>query len=244
MYELLDVHPLTLVIVSAAVMVTPLHLMATYVFSGASARKGALIAAAVLAWGAVMAWVCLSNLVGRLGAPLGSLLVPLCWLAPSLVVFLLRDWLLAEPLSQRWLVGLQLWRVIGAVFLVEMARGKLPAIFAIPAGVGDVLVAVLAAGVLWVHRRAAQLPSAAVMAVVLLGAADFLSAFFFGFFSSVGPQQFFFPAVRNDALLFPTGMIPLFLVPYAIAFHTLSVLALRRSAGLATPARALAASPA
>ncbi|HEV3258023.1 MAG TPA: hypothetical protein VG013_14155, partial [Gemmataceae bacterium] len=57
----------------------------------------------------------------------------------------------------------------------------------------------------------------------------FLSAFFFGFTSSPGPQQLFFPTVVNDSLLFPTGLIPLFLVPCAICFHTLSLLELRRS---------------
>jgi hypothetical protein len=38
--------------------------------------------------------------------------------------------------------------VIGAVFLLEMARGNLPGIFADPAGVGDVLVALVALVVL------------------------------------------------------------------------------------------------
>jgi hypothetical protein len=59
--------------------------------------------------------------------------------------------------------------------------------------------------------------------------ADFISAFFFGYFSSDGPAQLFFPEIANNTLLYPTGLIPLFLVPYAIFFHTLSWLTLRRS---------------
>jgi hypothetical protein len=227
MYELFDAHPVTLVVVMAALMVTPLHLLATYVFSGASARKGAIVAAVTLCWGAFMVWFCLARVVERSG-PLGNLFVPMLWAAPSLLVWLARDWLLAEPLSQRWLIGLQLWRVIGALFLVEMARGQLPAIFALPAGIGDIAVALLAAVVLWRGRGKSELPAGAVIAVLALGIADFVSAFFFGFFSSAGPQQLFFPEVPNRALLFPTGLIPLFLVPYAIAFHTLSWLTLRR----------------
>ena len=227
MYELLDAHPATLVVVMAALMVTPLHLLATYVFSGASARKGAIVAAVTLVWGAFMVWFCLARVVEHSG-PLGNLYVPLLWAAPSLLVWLARDWLLAEPLSQRWLIGLQLWRVIGALFLVETARGQLPAVFALPAGIGDIAVALLAAVVLWRGRGQSVLPAGAVFAVLALGIADFISAFFFGFFSSAGPQQLFFPEVPNRALLFPTGLIPLFLVPYAIAFHTLSWLTLRR----------------
>lgn len=38
------------------------------------------------------------------------------------------------------------------------------------------------------------------------------------------PLQLFFPAVPNHVIVFPTGMIPLFLVPYAIFFHVLSAL--------------------
>jgi hypothetical protein len=36
--------------------------------------------------------------------------------------------------------------------------------------------------------------------------------------------QLFFPAVTSRLILFPTGMIPLFLVPYAIFYHVLSLL--------------------
>ena len=227
MYDLFDAHPATLVVVMAALMVTPLHLLATFVFSGASARKGAIVAAVTLGWGAFMVWFCLARVVERSG-PLGNLYVPLLWAAPSLLVWLARDWRLAVPLSQRWLIGLQLWRVIGALFLVEMSRGQLPGVFALPAGIGDIAVALLAAGVLWRGRGQSVLPAGAVIAVLALGIADFISAFFFGFFSSAGPQQLFFPEVPNRTLLFPTGLIPLFLVPYAIAFHTLSWLSLRR----------------
>lgn len=244
MFEMLDAHPLTFVIVMAAVLVPPFHTLATFVFSGASARKGAIIGALFLAWGAFMVWFCLANVVGWFGQPLGALFIPLFWLAPSVVLFLARDWVLGEPLSQRWLVGLQVWRVIGGVFLIEMARGNLPAIFAVPAGVGDIAVALVALAVLWRSRNSPQIPAGAVRLVLVLGVVDFASAFFFGFFSTVGPQQIFFPDVRNDTLLFPTGMIPLFLVPYAIFFHTLSWLALRRSAVGGRAAMQLAPRPA
>jgi hypothetical protein len=243
-FDMLDAHPLTFVIVMAAVLVPPFHTLATFVFSGASPRKGVIVGALFLAWGAFMVWFCLANVVAQAGSPLGNLFVPLFWLGPSVLLLLARDWVLSEPLSQRWLVGLQIWRVIGGVFLIEMARGNLPAVFAVPAGVGDIAVALVASIVLWRCRHAARVPVAAVRLVLVLGVIDFACAFFFGFFSTVGPQQIFFPLVRNDTLLFPTGMIPLFLVPYAIFFHTLSWLSLRRSAageGTAsrwTPARA------
>lgn len=227
MDPLLDAHPVTVITVVAALLVTPFYLLCTYVFSGASPRKGAVMGALFLAWGAVMTQLCLTDVTTRLGAP-GQLVVPLCWAAPSVALFLARRWALAEPLSQHWLVGLQLWRAIGAVFLLELARGELPAVFALPAGVGDVLVAVVALAVLLSHRSKPNIDRGPLLLVLTLGVLDFLSAFFFGFTSSEGPQQLFAHDFPNRVLLWPTGMIPLFLVPYAIFFHVLSWLNWRR----------------
>jgi hypothetical protein len=170
-----------------------------------------------------MFWICINDVPRRLGLP-GNLIVPAAWILPSLVLFTGRKWFLSEPLSQKWLIGLQLFRAIGAVFLVEMARKNLPGIFAYPAGMGDVLVAVAALTVLVRFGSKGNIPATAIWLVIILGVADFLSAFFFGFTSSETPLQLFHPSVPNNVIVFPTGMIPLFLVPYAIFFHTLSAL--------------------
>jgi hypothetical protein len=53
---------------------------------------------------------------------------------------------------------------------------------------------------------------------------DFVSAFFFGFTSSESPIQLFYPDPVSQLINFPPGMVPLFLVPYAILFHTMSLL--------------------
>lgn len=241
MNAIFDAHPLTLVVITAAVMVTPFYTLCLYVFSGASARKGAMIGSAFLAWGAVMTWVCAAGIVGRLG-PAGQALIPIAWMTPSAVLVVFRSWFLAEPLSQRWIIGLQIWRVIGGVFLIEMVRGHAPAVFAYPAGIGDLLAGFLALAVLIMFKRPGPIPASAVVAVAAVGIADFVSAIFFGMTSSPGPQQLFFPPTPSRLLEFPTGMIPLFLVPYAIFFHTLSVLVLRghtrRISGAGKPAAA------
>ena len=223
MYETMDANALTIVIIIASIMVTPIYALATYVFSGASRVKGMEVGIGFLVFGSLMFWVCLSGLPGRLGLP-GNLIVPAAWILPSAVLILRRQWFLDKSLSQKWLVGLQLFRAIGAVFLIEMTRGNIPGIFAYPAGIGDILVALAALAVLLRYRKATTIPPVPVFLVIVLGAADFLSAFFFGFTSSETPLQLFFPAVPNNVIVFPTGMIPLFLVPYAIFFHTLSAL--------------------
>lgn len=224
---MLDAHFSTVMIVTAAMLLTPMYLVCTYHFSGASTRKGVVIGAIFLVLGALMTWVCLARIPASMG-PLGGLIIPVCWTTPSLLLWFFRDWFLSEPLSQHWLVGLQVWRVIGGVFLIEYTRENIPLVFALPAGVGDMLAGLLAATVLLIYRRREKLPQGAIIAVLVVGVSDFISAFFFGYFSSEGPAQLFFPDIINNTLMYPTGLIPLFLVPYAIFFHTLSLLSLRR----------------
>jgi hypothetical protein len=221
MYKMMDAHALTIIIIIGTLMITPIYALGTYVFSGGSREKGMQIGVAFLVFGSFMFWVCLSDVPRRLGL-IGNLIVPVAWVLPGLVLFWRREWFLDQSLSQKWLIGLQLFRVIGAVFLIEMTRGNIPGIFAYPAGIGDILVAIVAFAILFRYRRIEPIPRGPIFLIIGLGLADFLSAFFFGFTSSETPLQLFFPAVRNNVLVFPTGMIPLFLVPYAIFFHMLS----------------------
>lgn len=227
MYALTDASPITIVVVVAAFLVTPFYALATYTFSGASRRKGLRIGAAWLVLGAFMFWVCLADIPRRLGLA-GNLIVPVMWIAPSLILVVRREWFVERWLCQKWLIGLQLWRAIGGVFLIEMGRGNIPGIFAYPAGLGDLAVAAIAAAVLILYWNVQPFPAGAVYLVIAAGVLDFLSAFLFGFGSSETPIQIFFPDVPNNVIVFPTGLIPLFLVPYAIFFHTLSWLSYRK----------------
>lgn len=223
MYEMMNAHPLTVIIIIGSTMITSPYIFAVYVFSGASQIKGAQIGAGFLLFGAIMFLVCISDIPRSIGLA-GQVIVPVVWILPSLVLFIWRDWFLSQPLSQKWLIGLQLFRVIGAVFLVEMLMGNIPEIFAYPAGIGDVLVALIALMALIASRNTRRVNSGAIKLVIVVGVLDFMSAFFFGFTSSETPLQLFFPTIPNNVTVFPTGMIPLFLVPYAIFFHILSAL--------------------
>lgn len=227
MYAVMNASPITVVVIAAALLVTPIYALGTYTFSGASKRKGLRIGAAWLVFGALMFWVCLADLPRRLGLP-GNLIVPIAWVLPSLILYWMRDWFVDRWLCQKWLIGLQLFRAIGGVFLIEMARGNIPGIFAYPAGLGDLAVAAIAAVVLIRYWNAKPFPAGAVYLVIAAGVLDFLSALFFGFGSSETPVQLFVPDVPNNLIVFPTGLIPLFLVPYAIFFHMLSWLSYRK----------------
>src|SRR5262245_34344956 len=67
--------------------------------------------------------------------PIGlAILAPLLagWLAYARSARFRR---LLLSIDLRWLIGVQLWRVVGEVFLLLYARNELPASFAIPAGI-------------------------------------------------------------------------------------------------------------
>jgi hypothetical protein len=106
-----------------------------------------------------------------------------------------------------------------------MARGHIAPSFAWPAGIGDIIVGAVAAYLVIAYTN---IPRWGVISVLVLGVVDFLSAFFFGFTSLPGPAQLFAIGFENNVNLFPTGLIPFFLVPYAIVFHTLSFAQLTR----------------
>jgi hypothetical protein len=98
-------------------------------------------------WFAV-AWSAAINGVFRTGAsPLP--LLPLAIFLPVIVGAPLL--LLSKRVGQvlgampvTWLVALQLYRVVGAMWLVGGLRGTLPAVFGLPVGIGDVLTGLFA----------------------------------------------------------------------------------------------------
>src|SRR2546426_717009 len=127
-------------------------------------------------------------------APLPAL--PLAVILPVLLALLLlvRSKNIAaaiDAVPASWLIGLQVYRVLGAVFLVRWAAGTLPAAFALPAGAGDVLVGLLALPVaFFVHSRARG-SWAAGYAWNVLGILDLALALAMGFLTTPGPFQLF-----------------------------------------------------
>jgi len=54
---------------------------------------------------------------------------------------------LLDAVPQSWLVGVQVYRALGVIFLLLLRQGLLPAQFALPAGWGDVAVGLAAPAV-------------------------------------------------------------------------------------------------
>ena len=139
----------------------------------------------------------------------------------------LRGRLLGHGVPQRILIGLQVCRPVGLIYIFESARGTLPAWFAWPAGIGDLITGAVA---LWVvlRYRDRPVPPRAVILVAAVGFAAFVQAFFFAIVTSANAVQLLAFDNPNRVMTYPFSLIPLFLVPYAVLAHVLSLVQLRR----------------
>ncbi|HZS22642.1 MAG TPA: hypothetical protein VFA63_16875 [Pseudonocardiaceae bacterium] len=128
----------------------------------------------------------------------------------------------------RWLIGVQLWRVAGAEFLIYYAHDRLPASFAIPAGVGDVLVGLAAPFVAVVAASGTPAARRIVIGWCIVGIADLVVAVTMGVLNAPGQFGLLAGAITTAPMLeLPLSLIPAFFVPLSILLH---LIVLRRSA--------------
>src|SRR6266436_1422653 len=134
----------------------------------------------------------------------------------------------AAPAS--WLIGLQVYRVIGGNFLILWAYGgAIPGAFALPAGLGDVLTGLLALPAALYLASGAPHGRTVAIAWNFLGIADLISAVSLGAMTTPGPLQlmaFDRPNLLTSA--YPTVMTPGFVVPLSLILHSVSLWQLRR----------------
>jgi len=136
---------------------------------------------------------------------------------------------LLDATPAAWLIGLQVYRIFGGIFLVSWARGGIAGIFALPAGIGDVLVGVLALPVAYLVGTGAPGARQRAMAWNWLGLFDFAVAIGIGIVTAPGPLQLIVPDRPTAALgTLPMVMIPAFAVPSSILLHALSLRQLLR----------------
>src|SRR5262249_2342376 len=86
-----------------------------------------------------------------------------------------------------WLVGLQVYRFAGGTFVILWSFGAVPGIFALPVGIGDLLVAVLALPAAFYLASGAPGGRGVAIAWNILGLADMVNAVSLGILTSPGP---------------------------------------------------------
>jgi hypothetical protein len=186
----------------------------------------------VTLWAAV-AWTAAINGVFRTGfSPLpllpAAILLPIVVGVPLLVLSK-RVGQVLDATPETWLVALQVYRILGVQWLAYWMRGLLPAIFAWPAGTGDVLTGLLALQAAIAVAAGTARGRRAAIYWNIFGLADFVIAIPLGMIVSPGPFQLIVPDVLGVGVdAFPNVLTPAFVVPSSILLHVLSIRQLLR----------------
>jgi hypothetical protein len=124
------------------------------------------------------------------------------------------------------LVGVQVYRVIGFVFLLLLAAGQLPAHFALPAGWGDVAIGIAAPLVALALARGVRGAPALAIAWGVIGLLDLVVAVGMG-------TGYLAPLLAPDlgtrvppaaAMgVFPMFVVPAFTVPLSVLLHLVAL---------------------
>ncbi len=191
--------------------------------------------AVLLLWGATIYWLAKA---GFFVAPQGSppINVAIAAVAPGLVFWIayrrikgVRDWVTRLDLAH--VVAMQAWRVVGGVFLFLLGMELLPAAFALPAGVGDVLVGLAAAFVAVNVARGSANHRQQSYFIIVVGMVDFVIAIGTGILSGTGRVFASATGPTSDLMQYlPMVLIPAFLVPVFIILHLVAWLKLRQRA--------------
>lgn len=199
-------------------------------------RKRAVITAGII----LVGWLTVAIALGGSGVYIASaddiptiqygILVPI-------VIGLLLLWRselanrILETVPQSWLVGVQLYRALGIIFLILFAQGLLPGLFAWPAGAGDIAIGLLAPIVGIAYARASYERGGLVRAWNLFGILDLVVAVATGFMTASSALQIMHVQPTSDLMtVLPMVLIPTYLVPLSIVLHFASLKKLRRDA--------------
>jgi hypothetical protein len=123
---------------------------------------------------------------------------------------------IVSGIPQHWLIGVQVFRILGAVFLVRYFQGQLPGVFAIPSGVGDFLTGLFAPFVAYWWIAGRPYARTAAIAWNLFGMADMVNAVVLGALTGGG----------GGGIVFPIVLMPTYAVPRAFLIHSYSLIGL------------------
>jgi hypothetical protein len=183
-------------------------------------------------WAAI-AWTAAVNGAFRV-VPSKLPLLPLAILLPMisgvpLLLLSKRVGQLLDAMPTSWLVALQVYRAFGAQWLVFGLLGVLPALWAVPAGAGDVLTGLFAVpAAIALAAGTAEGRTAAILWNIL-GVVDIAVAITLGLIISPGPFQLIVLDISTAGLgNYPNVLTPAFVVPSSILLHALSLRQLYR----------------
>ena len=208
-------------------------------FSHARANKlGWGVAALIALWVSTSVLLSLTFIAKRPMVPANGAAFVSLLMCPVFVISVLlmrKDWQrVVSATPQHWIIGLELYRVVGGVFLITASAGFLPMWFAKPTAYGDFVAGFSAPGVALLAYKRISSWKAAVLIWNVAGLADFVMALGLGsqlLFVAKAKTLFGNQAISTSIVReLPLVLIPQFVVPVGIALHILSLWKLRVAA--------------
>ena len=205
----------------------PFYMFATYYFAGAGRRQALAMTVGLIAYATIMIWFVeqgqflFSNPYVMPSVMLASLAIP------SFLVLWRPKYFVPQGIGIGWLLGVQAFRLIGGLYILEFFRGNVGSTFAYWAGIGDVATGIAASLLLVMYLFTKRMPRLAILATILFGIADFAWAYTFGVLSFETPLQIFAVDEIHAINLFPLAMIPFLLAPIAMAFMVMTLIKLK-----------------
>ena len=120
------------------------------------------------------------------------------------------------------LIAVHTWRILGVLFLWGMTQGLLDPAFAIPAGVGDILIGVTAVPFALLLWKGYSWSKYAVVVWSVLGIADLVNAVTLGVITNADFSS------TSTMATFPWILVPTVGVPLALALHGITLYRLRK----------------
>ncbi len=143
-----------------------------------------------------------------------------------------------QAIPQPWLLLAQAPRIVGGLFLLLMLKHRLPHVFALPAGIGDIFIGVTAPFVALAYAARSKHARAIASVFNGLGILDLVIAVGTGFLTSPSPFQLFHSQPSTALMtIVPLVLVPTFLVPFWILVHAASIRGLRAEARVPGVAR-------
>jgi len=139
-----------------------------------------------------------------------------------------RSWVLG--LDMRHLIFLHSWRMIGMGFVFLFFHDRLPALFALPAGLGDAMAAMGAIFLgIALYEHASTVSRKRVFIWNTFGLIDFVIAVSLGVMTRTGEILHFNGSVGSEIMgAFPLALIPGFAVPFYVITHLIIYAQLRQ----------------
>jgi len=213
--------------------------MTTQVFDSGNEKAGsALIGPSVflfcISWFVVIVAIALADgfnaAVGeRPFAILFAVLMPVALFGLSYTsIKAFRSWVLG--LDMRHLILLHSWRMVGMGFVFLFFHDRLPALFALPAGLGDAMAAMGAVFLgIALYERASTVSRKRVFIWNTFGLIDFVIAVSLGVMTRTGEIFHFSGSVGSEIMsTFPLALIPGFAVPFYVITHLIIYAKLRQ----------------